>query len=162
MCFLRMLMISPIKGHGLVTHESALACRHDFFGLLSILKQCLNQLPTSRNQETPFKKKKLQIFNFFWKIGKCGWLCNPALSKGKLSSRGPMGGEWLSCVLQPLSLLTGPISQLHSLAVAAWPLGQLHSQFLPSIHSPPSSKRVIINSKTQSRTSSQNTVFLPA
>lgn len=57
MCFLRMLMISPIKGHGLVTRESALACRHDFFGLLSILKQCLNQLPTSRNQETPFKKK---------------------------------------------------------------------------------------------------------
>lgn len=31
MCFLKMLMISQIKGHKLVTRESALASRHGFF-----------------------------------------------------------------------------------------------------------------------------------
>lgn len=31
MCFLKMLMISQIKGHKLVTRESALASRHEVF-----------------------------------------------------------------------------------------------------------------------------------
>ena len=30
MCFLKMLMISQIKGYRLVTRDSALACRHGF------------------------------------------------------------------------------------------------------------------------------------
>lgn len=100
MCFLKML-ISPIKGHKLMTHESALACRHDFFGLLSVLKQCLNQLPTSGNQETPLNKK-LQIFQLLLETWEMWLALQSCLVKAKAQQQGPHGrGVVVLCATIP-------------------------------------------------------------
>lgn len=64
----------------------------------------MNQLPTSRNQETPFKKKKTLDFQLLlenWKM----WLAlQSCLVKGKAQQQGPHGrGVAVLCATTPVT-----------------------------------------------------------
>lgn len=111
-----------------------------FFGLHSVLKQCLNELPTSRNSETSWGRKKTKqnkktsrFPTSLENLEGVAGLCVPASSKLELSSSCPLGGALLSHLPQSLSFLILLHLPASFMSVAARPLPHLHLQFLPQI-----------------------------